>query len=273
MRSSPTLLLLSTLMLGACTTHEPWRANVSLAKLDATAWAQTAVEYDGICRQAWVAARHTLDARLAEAAALPPAVVVDCDETVLDNAPYQAWLLRNGGDFDLQSWGEWCADGSAPAIPGAVEFLQYAASRGVTVFYVTNREPSYPTIDVDIRAATARNLRDLGCPLDDPATQLLMRGDVGEGSDKEARRERIRQSHRIVLSAGDDLGDFLSHDKGGTAAREALLTEHADRFGVDWIVLPNAVYGSWERSLWDFERGVTDEEKLRIRRDALHSWR
>lgn len=252
-----------------------WRSAPSLAKLDATAWMQTAVEYDAACLQAWTAARRSLDEALSRPhdSARPPAIVVDCDETVLDNGPYEAWLVQRGGDFSLESWGQWCAEGRAPEIPGAPEFLSYAAERGVTVFYVTNRQPAYEGVDGDVRRATAENLAWIGCPLDDPDRQLLMRGDVGKGSDKQARREHVLATHRVLLYAGDDLGDFLSHDKVGPAERERLLEQHRERFGRDWIVLPNPVYGSWERALFRFHDSLPAEEKLRHRRDGLLPWK
>jgi acid phosphatase len=37
---------------------------------------------------------------------LPPALIVDIDETMLDNSPYQARLVRDGKSFDDASWND-----------------------------------------------------------------------------------------------------------------------------------------------------------------------
>ncbi len=118
--------------------------------LNAELWMQTAVEYRANCLAIYALAKTRLDEALADKDwtaydqtggyhDLPPAVILDLDETALDNSAYEAGLVVNRTSFDPKRWEEWTKAGEAKAIPGAVEFTKYAASKGVKVFYITNR--------------------------------------------------------------------------------------------------------------------------------------
>lgn len=233
--------------------------------LHAVLWVQTAVEFRATALQAYARARQQLDAALADpawtaaleqtadASALPPAVVLDLDETVLDNSPFQARAIRTQVEtratgrraegFDPVAWDAWCAEGKAGAIPGAVEFLRYARSRGVTPFFVSNRTGP-------LEAATRRNLAALGVEVSDAPDTVLLRNERPEwaASDKTARRQAVARTHRILLLVGDDLGDFVPAD-GSVAVRAERLAAHEARWGTQWIVLANPMYGSWERAI------------------------
>lgn len=241
---------------GACATAggAP-RASSTLEGLNATLWVQSSVEYRALAMQAYATATRALSRALADSTwtaaleqtagfgGLPPAVIVDVDETVLDNGDYQGRLLEDGASYAADTWAAWVAERSADAVPGALEFTRAAARAGVTVFYVTNR-------DAPLETDTRANLARLGFPLAEGRRDVLLaRGERPEwGSDKSSRRAHVARSYRILLLAGDDLGDFV--ETGATpAAREDALERHADRWGERWIVLPNPMYGSWERTL------------------------
>jgi acid phosphatase len=181
-------------------------------------------------------------------AALPTAVVVDLDETILDNAFYQARRALAGAEFDEPSWDAWMAEGAATAVPGAIGFLQAASRAGHRVFYVTNRacpRGTAPGASCAAREATLRNLAALGAPGAADPGNLLQRGDRPDWtSSKVSRRAYIAQTHRIVALAGDDLHDFI--DRAEYARRRDEL---APLFGARWFLLPNAMYGSWERAI------------------------
>ena len=223
--------------------------------LRALLWFQTAEECRRIQLATFAAARVALEAALAdagrsalgqgaEAASLPPAVVTDVDETLLDNSAFEGGLLRSGETFNLRSWEAWVEARSATALPGALEFARFAAERGVTVFYLSNRDAPFET-------ATRDNLAREGFPLRADVDTVLLRGERPEwGSDKEARRREVAATHRVLLLLGDDLNDFLSGvDSATPEARRALADAHAGRFGVSWFLFPNPLYGSWERAL------------------------
>jgi 5'-nucleotidase (lipoprotein e(P4) family) len=224
--------------------------------LNATLWMQTALEYEASTLQAFRLARLQLDAALADpawtaaleqtadAAALPPAVIVDVDETVLDNSYYQARMVRDNTAYSSATWDPWVMEQKATAIPGAREFAQYAAGKGVTIFYVTNRT-------ANLEAATRANLASEQFPLAAGVDTVLTRGERPEwnASAKGPRRAHVAATHRILLLVGDDLGDFVVDPAGTPEQRRAATAPQADWWGRRWIMLPNPTYGSWERAI------------------------
>ncbi len=172
------------------------------------------------------------------------AVVVDIDETVLDNSPYQAFSIRNRIAFDLDVWYAWGEKRSARAIPGSVDFLNYANKKGVRVFYISNRDEIQ-------KRATIDNLKAVGFPDISDETVLLRQTESG----KEARRQTVLQNHRIVLLVGDNLNDFSNvFEKKSVADRFAEVDKARPLFGAKFIVLPNAMYGDWESAIYEYKR-------------------
>jgi acid phosphatase len=232
--------------------------------VNATLWMQRAAEYRIAAEQVYGLATERLTTAIAAPgtavveqrgadpamlARLPTAIIVDLDETVLDNSFYQARRALAGGEFDESSWDAWVSEGAAPAVPGAVEFLRAASRAGHKVFYVTNRScprGTAPGAGCPSREATLRNLVALGLPDAGAPDALLQRGDRPEwsGSSKVSRRAWVAERYRIVALAGDDLHDFV--DRADYAQRREEL---APLFGTRWFLLPNAMYGSWERAL------------------------
>ena len=248
--------------------------------LNATLWTQTAVEHDAICLQAFRQARESLDRALKDkrwTAALeqtgnyrklPPAVVLDIDETVVDNSGMEARAALADSDFTTELWDQWVSESAAGALPGAVEFTQYARSRGVTVFFITNRDAKH-------EEATRKNLARLGFPLDPakggPADTLLTRGERPEWtSDKGTRRAEVASRYRILLLLGDDFGDFVSNVRVPVEQRRAIYQRERERWGRQWIVLPNPMYGSWEAAVLGPQR-LKREDALSVKFKSLRT--
>jgi len=240
-----------------------------------TLWVQTSVEHAALCRQAFATAASHLEAALADrhwsaaleqgayAGKLPPAIIVDVDETVLDNSPFQAALLKHGRVFDPGMFHQWVESAQAKPLPGAVEFLQTAAKRGVTIFYVTNRKAVQ-------EAATRDNLARVGLPLADGIDTLLMRQERSEWIwDKTSRREAITRGYRVLMLIGDDFNDFIGNSRTSLQERRQMSDAHRDWWGERWIILPNPGYGSWLGALYNYEWGMSDEEKRLMRQQAL----
>ena len=237
--------------------------------LNATLYVQSSAEYRAAARQTFAAARRALDEALADPTRVgaledanedpsqPPAVIVDVDETVLDNTPFEARVIRAGMTYDTAMWKAWTAEGAAPAIPGALDFLNYAKSKGVAVFYITNR-------DEDERPGTRSNLQRLGFPLEERRETLLLRTST---SDKAPRRREVGKVFRILLLVGDDLNDFAPMREASWADRNALIEKQADWWGTRWFMIPNPMYGSWERAA--IGQGGTPCEQLGRKIDAL----
>lgn len=239
----------------------------------ATLYANTSAEYEAATLSVYRAAEARLAGYLADtshSAALeqtgsfdrrPPAIVLDVDETVLDNSPYEVRLIEDGTSYPTL-WSEWCNESSARPIPGALEFTKYAAERGVTVFYVTNRKEP-------VKAGTLKNLVDQGFPMKAGVDTLLMRGGMPEWTgDKTSRRAAIAEQYRIVMLFGDNAGDFvgLAQAKGTGAERRAALAAHDEKWGRSWFMLPNPMYGYWDESALggNYKQPVADLNRMRV---------
>jgi len=214
----------------------------------------------GLADPAWTAEPTQAGASLA----LPPAVVMDIDETVLDNSAPQAEMLLKGLCFDEfpKAWDDWLAKRIAPAVPGAAGFIRAArlmsdsSGRPVRVFFVTNRECAPRAGDSSAcpqQDDTQANLESLGLGSATLADDLMLKGERPEwGAEKLARRAAIAQDYRIVLNVGDDLADFLPGVRRASVAdREAARCAHAGAWGRQWFLLPNPMYGSWLVALGD----------------------
>jgi 5'-nucleotidase (lipoprotein e(P4) family) len=236
----------------------------------ATLWMRNSSEYRAASETIYRAARDALARGLADAAwtaepsqagdvsALPPAVVMDIDETVLDNTGPQAEMLLNGTCFDEfpRVWDEWIAKRRAPAVPGAAEFILAARlakdsdGRAVRVFFITNREcasragneTTCPQQD-----DTLANLETLGLGSATLADDLMLEGERPEWkSEKLVRRQAVARTHRILLNVGDDLADFLpAVQRASVAERERERCAREAYWGRRWFLVPNPMYGSW----------------------------
>lgn len=243
--------------------------------LFAVLWTQTAAEYQALNRQVFASAGRALEQALAEPSwtaaieqtgafhSLPPAVIVDIDETVLDNSPFEARMIREGGSFTPESWAGWVSEASAEPVPGALEFARRAAALGVTVFYVSNR-------DAEGEEATRLNLRQKGFPVSDEVDAVLLRGERPEWSESEKspRRSSVARAYRILLLIGDDLGDFAPNARVSRAERDAIVQRHDEWWGTRWFVVPNPMYGSWEGAL---TAGAPATERRQRLLDALRT--
>lgn len=248
--------------------------------LNAVAWVQTSVEYRAITTQTFRAAADHLDAALKEkhwdalvpdergnaATGLKPAVVMDVDETVLDNSPYQARLIRDGKEYDEVSWDQWVAEKKAKPLPGVVDFTRAAAEKGVTVLYISNRA-------VHLKEATLANLREAGLPVADDSVFLglgtVLEGCEQNGSEKNCRRRLAGQKYRVLMQFGDQIGDFVQVEANTREGRQALFDEYDDWFGERWWMLPNPTYGSWEPALFNNAWDQPAAARTQAKRDAL----
>jgi acid phosphatase len=251
----------------------PCTAGTSI--LNAVLWVETSAEYRAAALQTFGAARRALDQALTDRSWIgaeeetssddqqPPAIILDLDETVLDNSGAETRFVRAGITYDVKMWKQWVSESAAVAVPGAAEFLAYANSRGVTAFYVTNRE-------ADEEAATRRNLELLGFPMAPDGSTLLVRGKNGfTTADKSARRAFVAGSHRVLLLLGDDLNDFVNANGKTAAEREQILGRTASWWGTHWFILPNPMYGSFEAAA--IGSGGTPCEKLQRKVEALRT--
>lgn len=236
--------------------------------LDSTLWVQTSTEYAMACQQAYQMAAMHLDAAIADkkwTAAVEqtgefdkksPAIILDVDETVLNNILFQGTLINENKSYSDPLWDVWLKEQAATEIPGSLNFIKQARAKGVTVFYVTNRtclERGGNADPCPQKADTIANLKALGFPDVTPETMFLKKEKATWGSEKEPRRKLIADDYRIIMLFGDDLGDFLPNVKKGPNAtpekRLARASEYSAWWGSRWFMLPNPTYGSWKRVL------------------------
>lgn len=249
--------------------------------LDAVAWTQTAIEHDLIYLQTYRDAESRLlaalrdphwdalpkDDRVAPLKGLKPAVVLDIDETALDNSPYQARLVKNGGEYNEASWAAWCKEERARALPGAVAFTRFAAKHGIAVIFISNRDKSLDNV-------TVANLRKVGFPVQGPDAFLglgtFVPGCEQIGTQKSCRRQLISRKYRVLMQFGDQLGDFVTVIANSDAGRAKAVAPYMQWIGRRWFVLPNPTYGDWQPALFGNNWSAPPQER---RRDMIHALR
>lgn len=230
-------------------------------KIFASLYQQRAAEYKALCLQAFNIARLRINENV-QTGGRPKAIITDIDETILDNSPYEVHQTLQGKDYEPASWYQWTARGRADTVPGAPAFLKYAASKGITIFYITNR-------DEKEREGTLLNLQKFNLPNADNAHLILRQGT----SSKEIRRQQVAASHDIVLLLGDNLGDFSSlFDKRSMDEREQNTDILAAEFGKKFIVIPNPVYGDWESTVYKYSNTLTALQKDSVIKSLLKGY-
>jgi 5'-nucleotidase (lipoprotein e(P4) family) len=234
-------------------------------QVGAILWTQSSAEYRALAYQTFSLATLRLDQALRNRnrsrSRKPPAVIVDVDETVLDNSRFQAELVLRGVAYTSENWKAWCDRAQAGTVPGAVDFLRYAAKRGVRVFYITNRRQPE-------KAGTISNLISLGFP--GVTEESVMIREQGTTASKETRREKVRLHYWIAMLVGDNLNDFNDNFSGKSIAdRSAEVDHERSEFGSHFIVVPNPMYGDWESAVNNNQSNLTDEQRAANRRAAL----
>jgi acid phosphatase len=255
-------LLLAVLLLAGCATSKPStpQCNTGDPLINASLWVQTSAEYKASALQTYSTAQRMLDSAMRDVNG-PAAVILDLDETAIDNSAFESRMVKKGISYVPADWRTWIGETRAVAVPGVVEFLNYAKSRGVTPFYVTNRK-------IEEEADTRLNLDKLGFPLSATEDTILTRGERPEwaSNDKTGRRNYIASRYRILMLLGDDLNDFVDAYDANIEQRDALVTANRDKWGTSWFVLPNPMYGSWERAITAGKEGC---EHLQRKMNAL----
>lgn len=266
-------LYILVVLFASCQTAEVAVKNADNS-LYSTLWIQTAAEYEALSYQAYNTSFRLLETALEDSSwtasleqrenysDLPPAIILDLDETAIDNSFYEARGIIDNTDFDPETWNEWVREREADAIKGAVELTTRADELGIAIFYITNR-------DADVQEDTEQNLRNLGFPVAEGS--VMSNGGRPEWtSAKTQRRSVVAADHRVLMLFGDDLNDFLPARNISIEERKERTEEHKNRWGVQWFILPNPNYGSWERALYTGDE-ETEEERQQTRLNRLET--
>lgn len=232
----------------------------------ATLWVQTSVEYKALCQQVYNWVKVLVDKDLAEVKTdKKRIIIVDGDETTIQANTYEAFVIDKDQEYPT-GWYEWVASATGEPIPGAVEGLNYAASKGVETYYVTNRK-----IDKEFQG-TLDNLKKFGFPNVD-AEHVVYR-QVGQPDDKLQRQLDLEKKHHLVVYVGDDFNDFpLGTHKKSLDERSKAFAESKDKWGSRYLMLPNPMYGSWEKTLKNNQTPMPADEQNKMRRQYLRKWK
>jgi acid phosphatase len=246
--------------------------------LNAVLWMQRSIEYKANTIAIYALAKIRLDEALADKSwtaateqtgayqDLAPAIIMDADETVVDNSPYEAGLVTSRTDFNPKTWTIWVKDAKAKAVPGAVEFAKYADSKGVKVFYVTNRTK-------EEEEGTRKNMEALGFPMGGNVDTFLTNKEHDDWtSAKGSRRAFVAKDYRVLLLLGDNFGDFSDDYKKSEDDRLKAFEAASAHWGHDWLMLPNPTYGSFESAPFGHDFKIAADERRKMKIGVLETW-
>ena len=226
-------------------------------------WMRTSAEYRALAYQGYNVAMNAVKMAVTDPShqRKPLAIVLDADETVVDNTKLMGESIVNGnGRFDAPWWRQAVHQGKSQAMPGAVEFLNEVHKQGVEIFYVSNR---YAPVNLDV---TIQNFKELGFPSVDKDHVLLFEKD----SDKQPRFDMIAKKYYVIVYMGDNAGDFPIGTKGKTLAeRNAIIDNHKEDFGTTFVVFPNPAYGSRVSALAKGYQNLSPEEQKQVNNQYL----
>lgn len=250
------------LLMAACAAEVPMQVP---EKDFAHRWVQTSADYRAITMQTYATAQRDLARFVADtswsampgqtdAGHLPPAVILDVDETVINNVAFQVAFERPFTDRKLEMWDR---GHDAQPVPGVVEFVAAARKAGVTVFFMTNR-PCEKYADEDDacpqKQTVIDGIRELGIAVD-PEFVMLALEQPGWTGEKLGRRQLIAEEYRVIMVIGDDFADFVACARNSyyppctepatRASRLADLEKYRDHWGNGWYILPGPMHGSW----------------------------
>ncbi|UVM57966.1 5'-nucleotidase, lipoprotein e(P4) family [Pseudomonas sp. B21-012] len=257
------LLLLATPLVHAQATTPETTVRSNLL-VDAVAWRQTAAEFRALYYQGFNVAKARLDQALAQQKPgdKKPAIISDIDDTILSSNTYWGFLIGQDKEFfDDAVWDRWVAANGPTLTPGALEFLEYAKSRGVEIFYVSSRDQGDKTYEYALN-----NLRALKVPYADEAHVTILR----ESSNKEPAQHKIAEQYNVLLMLGDNLNDFeRSFYVDKVEQRAQLVDASRSKFGGQYIIFPNPTDGHWLKAIFgESEPADTPANRAKFREAA-----
>ncbi len=250
--------LIFLLIFAGCATR-PFTHGDSEHKTLAVMWMQNAAEYRALSYQAYNIAIDRLQelSRAKRKSKLPMAVILDIDETVLDNSPYEVSNILADRSYHPKTWDEWVEKGIAKALPGVVRFSQEATRLDIELFYVSNRR-------IKGLESTYQNMLDQKIVVKRENIFLKTTTDS-----KKDRRAEILRTHDVVMLIGDNLIDFHeSFENLPNSSRSTFVDSYSQEFGRKLIVIPNPMYGAWLDAIYSGEE--SGAVRARIRTEHLY---
>lgn len=256
------ITLIWTILGGITITHADTNPDLGSQNIMSVAWYQTAAEAKALYLQGYNVARQNLDNDLQQPSNKPRAIILDIDETVLDNSPYQAYNALHNTQYPY-GWKKWCESEKACAVPGAKDFLNYANSKGVQIYYITNRSS-------DLLKATEQNLIKQGLPqANNQHVILQQKKDKSNSNSKQSRRQQIENNNNVLMYIGDSLTDFNDPQKPTVQSRYQDVMQNQSAWGTKYIILPNPMYGGWEAALYNNNYNISKSQMIKDRRNWI----
>lgn len=255
--------LILVLILISCNEENKQLSPIPEQNIQAVLWQQQSGEFKALCYQAFELAKIRLE-QITDtlSSSKPPAIIADVDETLLDNSPYNAYLIKNNLNYTPETWEYWVNLEKAEPIPGAVDFLKFADANGINIFYVSNRSEK----DVE---KTIRNFEKY----DFPQLSYDRFFFKTTTSNKEKRRQTINENYNVVLLLGDNLDDFAEvFENQSPKNRKFLADSLKSKFGNNYIVFPNPIYGSWESAIYNYDFSKTDSARNIERNNNINAF-
>lgn len=226
--------------------------------LMSTNWFQTSGEARALYYQGYNIATEKLKKYLKKHSKKPYSIVLDLDETVLDNSPYSAENIKLGKSYNSTSWDEWVYKAIAQPLPGAKEFLEFANKNKVKIYYISDRKSKHLN-------ATLKNLKDMGLPVQSEDS-ILLKGDTDKS--KVGRREYVKKHTNLIMLFGDNLSDFEEFSESSISDRNNKVNDLYKEFGEKFIIFPNPMYGAFETAIYEGKFGK-DKELIEKRKKVL----
>lgn len=236
-------------------TGNDFTANPADYLIQSVLWYQSSPEMTALYYQGYNVATANLTefAKKQKKSKKPLAVVVDIDETMLDNSPMEGYLIHKGTAYKQEIWKEWSNMAKAKALPGAVDFTKHAKSLNVDIIYISNRD----TTEI---AATEKNLKNEGFEFADQDHFYFKTS----GSSKDARRKQVLEKYNIVMLIGDNLSDFNTLFDKRDGSEFEYVKQFRKEFGRSYIILPNPMYGDWEKPITKGAKNEAEKYKAII---------
>lgn len=225
----------------------------------ATLWQQDSAEVKALRFQAYQQARENID-QLIGSCEMPsnPAVILDIDETILDNIPAGAYQITSNHGYNHEEFVEWTSKGECEDIEGSVDFINYAQSKGVEIFLISNRSP-------EEMEATIANLQAVGVNV--PQDHIMLKED---SSNKQKRMDKVEKDYNVIMYIGDNAGDFGGeYSKKSNEERSKIVMDNKDSMGVKYIALPNPTYGDFDGAIYGYDFSMSNDAKIKTRNEAL----
>ena len=254
-------ILVVSLFMGAflLVSNKPIGSNTSGVSdylIQSTLWYQASPEMQALYIQGFNVAGANLKQHVKsnKKSKKPLAVVVDIDETMLDNSPFEGYLIHKGKSYKPEIWKQWTDLAKAKALPGAVEFTKLAKSLGVHIIYISNR-------DTTELISTHKNLVEEGFEYASPEYYYFKT----TTSSKDSRRKLVQEKYNIIMLIGDNLSDFNTVFDKRDGSEFEYVKEFSKEFGKSYIILPNPTYGDWEKPI---VRNAKNEEERYLARKS-----